>query len=136
MSLSQKDMHHNLKIGVGIESQLIDSDDDFDGEILDVQGFESLEVAFQTGELADGDFDCLLFESDDDGMAGATEVDAADLIGSAPSFDDSESNTVKSVGYKGSKRFVRPRVTSSNTTDGGIVGALALQGSARNAPVV
>jgi len=135
MSMNQKDLHHNLSLSLGLETQTIDSDTDTDGEIIDTQGFESHEFVFQTGDITDGDFECLLLESDDDAMAGATEVAAADLIGDAPTFDDTEGQTVKSVGYKGSKRYVQPRVTTTNTTDGGVIGALAIQGSARNAPV-
>lgn len=133
--MNQKDLHDNLRLSVALETQTIDSDTDTDGEIIDVQGFESLEVAFQAGELTDGDFECLLMESNADDMTGATEVAAADLIGSAPTFDDTESHEVKSVGYKGSKRYIRPRVTSTNTDDGGVMGAMAVQGSARNSPV-
>jgi hypothetical protein len=131
----QKDLHDNLKISVALEAQLIDADDDFDGEIIDVQSFESLEFAVQAGGIDDGTFDATLFESDADDMTGATEVAAADLFGSLPSFDDGDSNTVQKFGYRGSKRYVRLRVTSDSTTDGGTIGALAIQGAARNAPV-
>jgi hypothetical protein len=136
MSLGQKDLHNNLKVSVALESQTIDSDTNTDGEIIDVQGFGSLEIVFQTGDLADGAFACHLYHGDDDGLSDAALVLAADLIGSEPSFDDSEFQTVKSVGYKGAKRYVRARVVSTSTTDGGVLSALAIQGSARNAPVV
>lgn len=139
MSLMQKDLHDNLKLSVALENQLIDADDDFVGEIIDVQGFESLELVVHAGDLTDGDYEFTLFESDEDDMSGATEVNAVegadDLIGSAPVFADTDSQTVQKFGYKGSKRYVQLGLTSANTTDGGQFSALAIQGSARNAPV-
>ncbi len=133
--MNQKDIHDNAKISPALEPQVIDSDTNTDGEILDVQGFDSLEIAVQTGELADGAFACALYHGDDDALGDAALVLAADLIGDAPAFDDTESNTAKKVGYKGAKRYVRLRVASTGTTDGGILSAMAVQGAARNAPV-
>jgi hypothetical protein len=63
---------------------------------------------------------------------------ADDLLGTLPVLqndDGDDSGLTKKVGYKGSKRYLRFDVVSTATTDGGIVGALAVQDSARNAPV-
>ncbi len=130
-----KDLHNNIKVSTVLAPAIIDSDTTTEGEIIDTQGFESLEFVLQTGELTDGAFAAVLNDSDADDMTGEAVVAAAGLIGSLPDFDDSEGDTVKRVGYRGSKRYVRLDVVSTTTTDGGLVGAIAIQSNPRNAPV-
>jgi hypothetical protein len=142
MSSGQKDLHDNIKASTALEAQVIDSDTTTEGEVIDTQGFESLEFLMSAGELADGVFTAVLMESDEvdesDELVDPTSVDAGDRLGDLPVLqndDGDDSGLTKKVGYIGGKRYVRLDVASTGTTDGGIINAIAAQGSARNAPV-
>jgi hypothetical protein len=137
-----KELHHNIKTSTALAPVTIDTDTTTEGEVIDTQGFGSTEFAISAGVLADGVFTAVLMESNtvDGGgdMTSETEVVAADLVGDLPSLqndDGDDSGLTKKVGYKGSKRYVRLDIASTGTDDGGLISAIAIQDSARNAPV-
>ncbi len=130
-----RDIHNNVKVSIALVAAIIDSDTTTVGATIDTQGFESLEFAAMTGALADGAFAGALYHDNDPLMATETLVLAADLLGTVPAFTSLEGSTIKKAGYKGAKRYVRLKVASTTTTDGGIVGAIAVQSNPRNAPV-
>ncbi len=130
-----KDLHDNIKVTAVLAPATIDSDTTTAGAIIDTQGFESLEFVVQAGAIADGAFAGALAESDAANMAGETVVAAASLLGTVPSFADTEGGLVKKVGYRGTKRYVRLDLVSTDTDDGGLFGAIAVQSNPRNSPV-
>jgi hypothetical protein len=131
--MNQVDLHNNIRVSVALEPQTIDADTTTVGEIIDRQGFASLEFVVFAGTLADGTFTAALTEGDADDLSDGTTVAAGDLLGSLPVVD--ESGEIKRVGYRGTKRYVRLSVVSTSTTDGGPLGATAVQSGARNNPV-
>jgi hypothetical protein len=102
------------------------------GAIIDKQGYDSLTYVIETGVLADADatFATLLEESDASNMAGATTVQAKDLVGTLAlaSFDFSADGKVLKVGYIGSKRYTRLTITPANNTGAAPLAAIALLG--------
>lgn len=138
-----RDLHNNIKVSTALAPVTIDSDTTTEGEVIDRQGFESLEVVLQAGALTDGTFTVALAEADEIDESGdlvdESVVSAEDLIGSLPVLlsdgETDNSGGVAKVGYRGSKRYIRADVVSTDTTDGGILGALVIQGDARNNPV-
>lgn len=132
-----RDLHNNIRVSTALAAVSIDSDTTTEGEVVDRQGFESLEFVFHAGALTDGTFTLALSESDEiDGggdLVGETEVAEEDLLGSLPAL--LVGGEVAKVGYRGSKRYIRADVVSTDTDAGGIVGVLAIQGDARNNPV-
>jgi hypothetical protein len=137
-----KDLHNNIKVTTVLAPVTIDSDTTTAGEVIDTQGFDSLEFVLQAGALTDGVFTAALAESDTVDESGDLTsegvVAASDLIGSLPSVENDasdESGLSKKVGYRGRKRYVRLDVVSTGTDDGGVVGAIAIQEGARNNPV-
>ena len=82
------------------------------------------------GTVTDGTHTPTLEESDDD--TTYTTVAAGDLKGS---FAALATNTDQRVGYLGSKRYVRVKVTVSGTTTGGVYGATILRGFAAKQPL-
>lgn len=108
------------------------------GQIIDRQGYHSLEYIISTGSIADADatFAVLLEESDDSGMSGATAVADADLIGTealaAFQFDDD--NETRKLGYKGHKRYTRLTITPSANASAALLSAVAVLGHPASAP--
>ena len=132
-----RDLHNNIAVDLVLAPIVIDADATTAGAVVDRQGFESLEFALATGELADGAFALALAHSDtvdeDGDLVGEAAVGASDIIGALPELD--ESGAVGKVGYRGSKRYVRADIVSTTTTDGGPISAIAIKGNPRNAPV-
>lgn len=81
------------------------------GNAVDVRGYNSALVALNPGTITDGTFTPKLQESDQSG-SGFTDVDASDLDGA---FAALASNTPQTVGYIGSKRYVRVVITASGS---------------------
>lgn len=108
------------------------------GQIIDRKGYESLTYVIATGSLADSDatFTVLLEEDDDSGMATASAVADADLIGTEAlaGFNYGDDNECRKLGYKGSKRYTRLTITPANNTTVAYITAVAILGHPANAP--
>jgi hypothetical protein len=95
--------------------------------------FQDLLFGVQTGTITDGTHAVTIEDSDDGTTFGA--VSAGNLQDSLPSIVAANDDVVYAIGYLGTKRYARIVVTAAGTTTGGIVGAVALLGRPRNAPV-
>lgn len=139
--MNHQDLANNVKTIAGYAGATIATATDSDsGIIIDTQGFESLAFAVYVGAITDGSYVLKIMESaDGTGFTNATEVAAyqnsvaARTLTKTPTDD---SNTVKKVGAKLSKRYAKLRITSTGTTTGAVFkGAVALLGGAHEAPV-
>jgi hypothetical protein len=114
------------------------------GQTIDRQGYDSIMFAAIAGAITDGTFTVQVFESDDSGMAGESQVAAADLVvpGTASgstqtiALANADANTIKKIGYIGTKRYVRVKVVQAGATTGGFIAVIAIQGHANIAPVL
>lgn len=108
------------------------------GQIIDKKGFESLTYLIATGSIADVDatFTVLLEESDDSGMAGATAVADADLLGTEAlaGFQFDDDNECRKLGYIGSKRYTRLTITPVANASAAVLAAVAVLGHPQIAP--
>lgn len=108
------------------------------GQIIDRQGFGTLEYVIATGSIADADatFAVLLEESDDSGMSGATAVADADLLGTEElaGFQYDDDNECRKLGYKGRKRYTRLTITPSGNASAALLSAVAILGRPANMP--
>lgn len=132
-----RDLHDNIKAEVAFNTAAITSDTTTNGNIIDMQGFGSVEFIIQSGTLTDGTYTPLLKEGDAANLSDAETVDAADLTGTiaGATFAASDDNKAKKVGYIGNKRYVRLSIVSASTTSGGTVSAVAVKANAADAPV-
>ena len=87
-----------------------------------------------SGTLTDGAYTITLEDGDAANLSDASTVASTSLVGSLPTFADTEDNTVKHVGYVGKKRYVRLSIVSTSTSSGGTFSAIALKGNAVNRP--
>ena len=133
--MSEYDMHNNVNGAVAMNSQSISSNTTTAGEIIDTQGFESLEYLVQSGTITDGAYAFLLEEGDDSGLSDAAAVPAANILGDLVGFADTDDDSVKRVGSIGKKRYQRLSLVSTGVTTGGAFSAIAVQGHPKSAPV-
>ncbi|HTE48256.1 MAG TPA: hypothetical protein VK636_23625 [Gemmatimonadaceae bacterium] len=137
--MAQKDLHNNIKVSRAISPTRATDNTALVSQIIDTQGYESLEFAIAVGTIADADatFATTMDEGDASNLAGSNAVAAADLLGSyaGSSFVFSNDDTVYKLGYRGTKRYVRLTITPSLNTGNADISALAIQSHARHAPV-
>ncbi|PIQ96539.1 MAG: hypothetical protein COV67_09000 [Nitrospinae bacterium CG11_big_fil_rev_8_21_14_0_20_56_8] len=100
------------------------------GTGVDLRDFDAAVVLFMTGVITDGTFTPKIQESDDD--VTYTDVDPTDQEGALSALSAS---AVQRLGYKGSKRYLRPVVTVASATSGGAVAAHVIRALPHRAPV-
>lgn len=110
------DLHNNVDIKVAVNPQALTADATTNGNTIDRQFYEAVEFVFVTGTVTDGTFTITMQESSDNSTW--SNVAAADLLGSNPSFDSADDNSAFKVGYIGSKRYVRAEVKVTNSSTG------------------
>lgn len=116
---------------------------DANGTGVDLQGYEGAEIVFDVGAegvtLSGTDKIALEVEESDDNST-FTDVAAADLIGEESAGvvktldENAEAPAIYSVGYIGSKRYVRAVVNYSGTHGTGtVIAAHVVKGAKRHA---
>lgn len=132
-----RDLHNNIKVESALDVSAISTDTTTAGNIIDMQGYGSVEFVIQSGTLTDGTYTVLIEEGDDSGLSDAAAVADADLLGTeaSASFIATEDDTVKKVGYIGNKRYVRLSLVSASTSTGGTLVAVAAKSNATDLPV-
>lgn len=117
------------------------ADTAFVGQIIDHANFIEAMYVISYGNMTDADATTvvLLEESNDSAMSGATAVDDADLINTellAAGAAASDDNTVKKLGYIGTKRYTRLTITPSGNNSGALpICANVILHGARKQPV-
>lgn len=131
------DLHNNVKTQIARNFVAITSNTTSAGSIIDLKGYGSCEFVIASGTLTDGAYAILIEDGDNSGLSDAAAVDDNYLLGTeaAAGFAATDDNTVKKIGYVGSKRYVRLSIVSTGVTSGGTIGAVAILGHAENAPV-
>lgn len=132
--MASRDLHNNIEPKVALNSASISSDTTTNGNIIDTQGFESVEFLIVSGSITDGSYVPAITEGDDSSLSDGAAATA--LIGTAAdaTFASTDDNKVKRIGYKGIKRYVRLGLTSTSVTTGGSFSAVAVLGNPHDAP--
>ena len=103
-------------------------------QIIDRSGFDALTFAIALGSLADADatFAVTMDEGDDSGLSDAAAVAAGDLLGTyaGAGFKFDSDDSIRKIGYKGTKRYVRLTITPSANTGAWLVSVVAILGLA------
>jgi hypothetical protein len=135
-----KDLHNNINLKRVISPVSVADNTAQVGQIIDRQGYDSLEYVIATGSLADADatFTVLLEEGDVSNMSDAAAVADANLLGTEAlaSFIFSDDDKVFKLGYKGYKRYTRMTITPANNASAGLISVIAVLGNPANTPTV
>lgn len=130
------DLHNNINAARGISpAAIISANGTTTSQTIDVVEYGSVEFLFLSGTITDGTFTVTLYEGDASDMSDEAAVADADLLGTEPVFAATDDNTVKRVGYKGNKRYVRAKVVQAGATTGGFLACIVAQGHPKLAPV-
>jgi hypothetical protein len=133
-----RDLHNNIGVKRVISPVSVADTTALVGQIIDRQGFESLEYVIATGSIADADatFTVLLEEGDSATLTDAAAVADADLLGTEAlagfQFDDDDE--CRKLGYKGNKRYTRLTITPVANASAALVSAVAILGNPASAP--
>lgn len=143
--MAKFDERNNKEFALGLSDTLSGATAS-EGNIIDMQGFESLTFIAYTGIVTDAGnasgFSFEVQESDTTADADFTAVADADLLGDESDLtvtsDTADEQLIGSVGYIGEKRYVRIVATGTTGTDAVVVVAAvkghgAVQGTATNA---
>lgn len=137
--MASRDLHNRIALKAGIEPAAANTGNTpWVSEIVDTQGYESVEFVILNGSLADADatFAVLFEDGDAANMSDHAEVDAKYLLGTEAlaSFTYAADNKVFKIGYRGIKRYCRVTITpSANSTDAYVAGVWVL-GNPHSAP--
>jgi hypothetical protein len=105
---------------------------------VDLVGYEGATILVTAGVIATGTTPVYTFGVREcDTLGGSyTVVAAADLIGSAIVFLPADANTAKTIGYIGSKQFIRIDLETVGGTPGtgGVFAGNVIKGFARHNP--
>lgn len=133
-----KDLHNNIHVKRVISPVSVADTTAQVGQIIDRQGYNSLEYLIATGSIADADatFTILLEEGDDASLTDAAAVADADLLGTEvlAAFQYDDDNEVRKLGYKGNKRYTRLTITPVANASAAVLSAVAVLGHPASAP--
>ena len=136
--MASRDLHNNIAVRRAISpAAAVTSDTPIVSQIVDTFGYEAVEFAMAIGNNTDTNatFAVLVEHGDAANLSDAAAVPDANLIGNeaGASFDFSDDNETRKIGYVGIKRYVRVTVTPSGNNSGDIyVAALWLLGAGRS----
>jgi hypothetical protein len=127
-----RDLHNNVHVKRAISPVVVTDNTPQVSQIIDRQGFESLEFVVQLGTLSDADTTTVVLveDGDDSGLSDAAAVADEALLGTeaVAAFTFADDNEPRKIGYIGGKRYVRLTVTPSNNTGNIPIAAVALLG--------
>jgi len=132
------DLHNSVlqKVALTVADGAISSDTDTDGEVIDTLGFESIEFIVQSGTITDGTYVLTVLEDDNVGFASGTEVSSELILGAGTdaTFLAADDDSAKRIGTISKERWVKLRVTSTGTTTGGALSAVAVLSNPHTSP--
>lgn len=118
------DERNNAEYGLALSATLSGTTK-ASGDWIDMQGWNALTFVVSTGTVTDAGtasgFTFQVEEGDDTTDAGATAVADDDLIGLESDLtvtdDAADNDLIGSIGYRGTKRYVRMTATGTTGTD-------------------
>src|SRR5262245_11261951 len=109
------DLHNNITVRRAISPVSVADNTAQVSQIIDTQGFHSLEFLIATGSIADADatFAVLVEDGNSSTLTDNAAVADAQLLGTeaAAGFQFDDDNEVRRIGYLGAKRYVRLTIT-------------------------
>jgi len=134
-----RDLHHNIHVARGISPAAATTDNTaWVSQIVDTQGYDSVEFLALIGNLADADatFAVLVEDGNAANLSDAATVASKFLLGGTANanFVFSDDDKVRKIGYIGDKRYVRVTITPANNTGNAFVAGVWVLGHPRSMP--
>lgn len=135
-----RDLHNNILVSRGLSPVAAGTDNTaYVSQIIDTANFDATEFLILIGANTDADatFTTLVEDGDNASLTDNAAVADAYLLGTEAlaSFDFSDDNETRKIGYIGSKRYVRVTITPANNAAGNIfIAGCWLQAGPRVAP--
>jgi peptidoglycan hydrolase-like protein with peptidoglycan-binding domain len=131
-------LHNKVKVARAIDAVTSVGNEVITGQAVDLAGYKSAEFAISYGNKTDGAVAVELQECDTVGGA-YTAVADADLLGTEAAVSVADgvagANTVKKLGYRGSKLFLKLVATITSNAGSCPLSAVAVLGHPNHAPV-
>lgn len=135
-----RDLHNNIHVARAISPVSVADTTAQVSQIIDRQGYQSLEFLIATGSVADADatFTVLVEDGEASNLSDAAAVADANLLGTEAlaGFQFDDDNEVRKIGYIGDKRYVRLTVTPVNNASAALVAAVAVLGHPNYTPTI
>jgi hypothetical protein len=137
----RRDLHNNVTVKRGLSPVAAGTNNTaYVSQIVDTAGYDSVEFVLAIGANTDADatFTVLVEDGDNSALSDNAAVADAYLLGTEAlaSFDYSDDNEVRKIGYIGTKRYVRVTVTPASNDSGNIyMAGVWLLGHPKVAPV-
>ena len=137
--MGRRDNHFNIAPRRAISPVSVADNTPAVSEVIDMDGFESLEFVIAVGSVADADATfAVLVEDADEAAFNVTNAAVADgfLLGTeaGAAFKFDSDNTVKKIGYRGNKRYCRMTVTPTGNASAALMSVVAILGHPHIAP--
>ncbi len=133
-----RDLHNNIQVKRAISPVSEAGTTALVSQIIDRQGFNSLEFLIATGSLADADatFTVLVEDGDNSSLTDNAAVADSFLLGTEAlaSFTYADDDKVFKIGYIGHKRYVRLTITPAANASAALISAVAVLGDSDSAP--
>jgi hypothetical protein len=135
-----RDLHNNIDVKRGLSPIAAGTDNSpYVSQIVDRLGYDSVEFIMLIGANTDTNatFAVLFEDGDAANLSDHAAVDDKYLLGTEAlaSFDFSDDNDLRKIGYVGSKRYCRVTITPSGNDSGNIfIAGCWLLGHPRIAP--
>lgn len=134
------DLHNSIKVSRGLSPVAAGTDNTaYVSQIIDTASFSATEFLILIGANTDADatFTVLVEDGDNASLTDNAAVADAYLLGTEvlASFDFSDDNETRKIGYIGPKRYVRVTITPANNAAGNIfIAGCWVQAGARVSP--
>lgn len=126
-----RDLHNNLAFERAISPLTVSDNTPLVSQIIPLKEASALEFVVAAGALVDADatFTVLVEHGDQADLSDAVAVDDQDLLGleADASFQFDDDNTVRSIGYVGSKGFARLTLTPAANTGAASIAVIAVR---------
>lgn len=133
-----RDLHNHITVRRAISPVSVSDDTAQVSQIIDRQGFDSLEFAIAIGSVADANvtFAVLVEDGDESDLSDNAAVADIDLLGTEAlaGFQYDDDDEVRKIGYVGNKRYVRLTITPTGNASAALIAAVAILGHASIRP--
>jgi hypothetical protein len=129
--MAKYDLENQLDVVASINPAAYNSTQN--GATVDLAGYSQAMVVVAAGTRTDGTSTPKVQEGNASDGSDATDVAAADLVGTA--LVAITSNLIQKIAYIGSKRYIRVVTTVAGATTGVVYGAHVVRSGARKQPL-